>query len=504
MFNLDTSKASGAEPACMLPGTRVDGFFYMSTLVILFIAMASSCTVHSIQSSFMGGASVTTLLRAVVAVAMYAYTPITNMALEMLFCREFTDELGTSRQLLVTDPQVECYTGAHALTFWISLILLVVFLAVPIVFARMAIRQRAIKDFSLSVIKFEDGFEDLWVKADADKSGQLNAEEALQICRGLIKKSLFALHHLDPRLTLEDMSPSNIEHYCKQITDRCGVTVATFDKDGDGEVSKKEFKQWYNKQVGTVQFTYLDAMVGSMNHTTTYQLCWFAEVILMKTLINLVYVASFNGVNLDILLEMGFIYHIFMLSTVLPYADHADQRIEMIAMCALVWLVVAKTTFTLEFEAGKDRSSWIGFALIFSSLGFMLVSIFTVLSRICIPKHKLYAAHQQVGTKGKEEKSWLLRCPGPWSKAAHSAPVQPVRSVPAPMPPYKPKAPPKKKKKKKDSSVEEEPAKPKETPSQRFRNAGRLLGWEKKMTGDGKGVCLACSLSRLSLLTVVL
>jgi hypothetical protein len=59
--------------------------------------------------------------------------------------------------------------------------------------------------------------------------------------------------------------------------------------------------------VNTVNFTYLDALYGTMQHESTLQLIWFVFIVFLKTFINMVSIMSKNGYKLDIVLQSVFV-----------------------------------------------------------------------------------------------------------------------------------------------------------------------------------------------------
>ena len=179
--------------------------------------------------------------RALVNAFMFCFAPLTRSSIEALTCVETCtddDDVADSRcvPVLKKDMAVQCWSDDHWVTAGFAATLLVlVAVAVPIQLLRIVRRARAQRDASLR-LRAEDA--DRWFdELDDDNSGALEGDEITE------------LHS------------------------RMGGTLnlATLDPDGDGEVTKQEFNDWYHGQLAAVADSPFDVLYG----TTTAAGYWW-------------------------------------------------------------------------------------------------------------------------------------------------------------------------------------------------------------------------------------
>ena len=159
------------------------------------------------------------LKRAMVNTFLYCFAPLTRTSIETLVCVDTCtdDDDPNCMRVLSADMAVECWTGEHAIaSIFAAALLLVLAVIVPTLLLRTVRRARKQRDASLMLRA--DQVDKWFDELDADHSGSLESSEITEL-------------HKRMGQTLD---------------------VSTLDPDGDGEVTKQEFTEWYHGQLTAV------------------------------------------------------------------------------------------------------------------------------------------------------------------------------------------------------------------------------------------------------------
>ena len=274
--------------------------------------------------------------RALVNVFMFCFAPLTRSSIEALTCVETCtdvddDDVADSPcvPVLKQDMAVQCWRDDHIFTAcFAATLLVVVAVAVPIQLLRIVRRAREQRDASLR-LRAEDA--DRWFdELDDDNSGALEGEEI------------------------------------KELHRRMGGTLnlATLDPDGDGEVTKQEFNDWYHGQLAAVADSPFDVLYGTTTAAGYWWTCYF--LLWLKTAINVLYTyGSARQLEWHIWMHMLLVTSMFMLTYQVPYVADLDHHVAQLALGSLAGVAHISSIF-------KAGTTWDPAYVVLTALLFLL------------------------------------------------------------------------------------------------------------------------------------
>jgi predicted outer membrane repeat protein len=269
--------------------------------------------------------------RATINVYLFCFAPLSRSAIEALVCVETCTDanIDDCTHVVAADMGVRCYEGEHAVAMvlgWVVLALMLVI--IPARLLRLVRDSRRRRDFSLNLRA--DEIDKTFAELDSDNSGSLDLEET----KVLLK-----------------MMQEPVD------TESVGEMMRSMNLDNDGDiarftVSKPQFEIWYRSQLQNLVGTPFDILYGT---TTSAGYWWFAQVLWLKTAINVLFTLGSN----ELLADWHIWMHCVLAGSVIamvnqqPYISGVDAQVELFALLCLA----AVTHVSSVFQAGEDWSS---------------------------------------------------------------------------------------------------------------------------------------------------